>query len=132
MSNIDVHIAESIQERDEQLVNMNIVQLERSMSKEGKAITPEYSPSYAKYKGFEHPDLKDTGAFHEAAFLSVDENKGEFFIGSEDEKTPMLLARYERSDQTIFGIPESDQPEAKKLTAEPFIDKFKRLVFGND
>lgn len=64
----------------------------------------EYSPQYAKRKGFKKPiNLRDTGDFTDSIFMDVRDE--ELIIDSADEKSGMLQKRY--GDQ-IFGL--DDKP----------------------
>jgi len=93
-----LHEATAIQKSEKVLVNLNKDQMLKSKTANDTTIKPKYSSGYAAYKGFDFPDLKDTGDFQKDMFLVA--KQGEFFINSIDWKAPELETKYDN----IFGI----------------------------
>jgi hypothetical protein len=99
------------EKNDAELADINIEQLDEGILSTGKKITPDYSPGYAKFKGFKTPNLKLEGDFHSGIFV---DRKGEFLIfDSTDYKTPKLEGKY---SSDIFGIaPKNEQRAADEI-----------------
>jgi hypothetical protein len=92
---------------------------------DGYQITPEYSPRYAKFKGFEFPNLYLTGAFQGDMFFMT-EGK-DFFITSSDDKMPALVDRY---SEKIFGIPVTRQDEAQQIAHDSLARIYNKEVLN--
>jgi hypothetical protein len=82
-----------------EMIRLNHEQLDEGILNTGKQIEPEYSPSYANFKGFDIPDLNLTGAFRRGWDVVVDDK--ELLFGSNDEKTKRLVDKY---TVEIFGL----------------------------
>ena len=95
----------------EELADLNVEQMNEGLRSDGKKIVPEYSPNYAKLKGFKTPNLKLTGDFHSGVFV---ERKGDkLLFDSSDEKTDKLESQY---TENIFGIaPKNEQKAADEM-----------------
>jgi hypothetical protein len=95
----------------EELADLNVSQMDEGLRSDGKKIVPQYSPNYAKFKGFKTPNLKLTGDFHSGVFV---ERKGDkLLFDSTDKKTDKLESRY---SSNIFGIaPKNEQKAADEL-----------------
>jgi len=103
---IENSVALAIDQTAEEFVKTQQQQLSTGIRADGKVIinvktgSDEYSPSYAKYKGFKKPiNLKDKGDFYRGIFVDVRTNT--VVIDSADEKTQSLLDRY---GEKIFGL----------------------------
>jgi len=108
VASIDLLITEAVQGEDKFLVDLNRQQMLNHKLKTEAPIKPDYSPSYAKFKGFNTPNLKLTGDFQNDMYLST--NGKEYSISSNDHKTWKLINKYTRN---IFGIPKSKEPKAR-------------------
>ena len=95
----------------EELADINVSQMDEGLRSDGKKIVPDYSPNYAKFKGFKTPNLKLTGDFHSGVFV---ERKGDkLLFDSTDDKTDKLESRY---SSDIFGItPKNEQKAADEM-----------------
>lgn len=125
VANLDVFIADAIEEVNQSLTDLNREQMLDSLRSDDRAITPEYSPKYAKRKGFEFPNLYDKGDFQSDMFLVNDGR--EFFITSADSKNPMLIEKY--SDK-IFGIPKSKQSIAQNISLSSLARIYNKFVLN--
>lgn len=92
------------------MVKANIDQLDQGKKNDNNPITPFYSDAYAKKKGFQIPDLKDTGDFHNGIF--VDYTQRGLNFDSRDYKTDILTEKY---TVDIFGL---TQENATKIFNE--------------
>jgi len=107
------------------LVKMNKDQLIEGQNTLGGKIKPSYtSTDYAVMKskmnnlaGFSTPDLLLTGEFYRGMEAIVE--SGEWFITSDDEKTPFLTDKYE----DIFGLTEQSENSVKPLFTELLVRK---------
>ena len=95
---------------------------------DGSNIEPSYrSRLYASRKqqtpgrGFLTPNLKDTGDFHGSVRL-LTKRKGKYLIEATDEKTKMLLQKYDEP-QTLLTLTDNN----KEITA----DKLKKLIIDD-
>lgn len=127
VDNINVNVAIAVENVEDQLLKFNEDQLAMGKNKKGSNISPLYSEAYAKKKGFSIPDLKLTGDFIAARFVSVNENDLTYFVGSEDDKTTHLLERY---GEDVLSVPENKQSDAKALTTKELGKMVKRQVFN--
>lgn len=127
VSNLDVHIA-AVVEHNEQLIKLNREQLKNSRTSEGGPLinqftgSPRYSPRYAKFKGYDRPDLILTGSFHREMDIIFNE-PDQYFLTSFDEKTAELVDMY---TEEIFGI--QDKATAKAITSQALGKRYKAIV----
>jgi hypothetical protein len=124
-ANIKLHEATAIQLSEKVLVGLNRSQMLASKNAKDKTITPKYSFSYASYKGFSNPNLKDTGDFQKNMFLIAKHD--EYFINSIDWKAPILEVRY----ADIFGIAPSNNKKASQEASRNLGNVYKKLVWIN-
>ena len=124
VSQIDSYI-ESIVDDNEALLDLNRRQLkEEHKTAKGKPVSPQYSRSYAAFKGFKTPNLFLTGEFQRAFTI---EAKGKAFnISSSDDKTEKLTDKY---GTDIFGISKEDQQDAQAITIKELAKVYKKVVF---
>lgn len=99
-------IFEAASKNTDELADLNVLQLESGLMSTGAKLRPEYSTTtYAKYKksigskSSPTPDLKLTGAFHEAFYVKPENGKIKF--GSNDSKEGKLQQDY---GDDIFGV----------------------------
>lgn len=122
VENID-NYAESVINGNKSLVNLNIENLEQSLSTKDSVITPKYAKSTASYKGFVYPDLHDTGDLYKS--LNIEANKSEYTIFGTVPYFEDLLNRYKNA----FGVAKSKQPKAKNITTSLLGKLYKKIVF---
>jgi len=97
VSELDKKI-ESVVSGNPYLVDLNKKQLHNSRLANGGPIvnlyngSKYYSKSYADYKGFRTPDLKDTGDFYREMFIKY--QTGQYIIKSTDWKNDVLVKKY--------------------------------------
>jgi hypothetical protein len=85
------------------MIRSNWKQLDEGRKNDNNPITPLYSPSYAKKKGFSIPDLKVTGDFRNS--FDIDFRTDKLIWGAGDEKAPHLISRY---GANILGLTEEN------------------------
>jgi hypothetical protein len=119
-------IADSLQDVSEELIDINREQMQDSKRADDQPITPKYSPGYAKFKGFPNPNLKLTGAFHR--FMTFFTDGREFFLSSDDEKTPKLTGKY---SMKIFGIAPSKQEKARQISLSSLARMWNKFVLND-
>lgn len=110
MANLRVHVADALNDEAAKFAEMNVNQMLDSLRSDNKVITPEYTPKTAKRKGFEFPNLFDTGDFQGDVFFISD--GVDYFLTSGDWKTPLLIDKY---TDKIFGIPDQRIPQAQQI-----------------
>ncbi len=125
VSNLPIHLAMSIEQVEQKLVDLNRDQLLKSRLSTGAAIKPKYSPAYAIKKGFTSPNLFVSGDFQGEMFLSFNENALTYFIRSFDFKTPFMVNFY---GEELFGIETSNRTKAYALTTPAIGRRYKQLV----
>lgn len=131
VANMNVHIAQSIESVETNLVNMNKGQMLSSKDSQDMPLihkntgSKNLSLAYSILTGKQTPNLFLTGDFQRAMFLEVNENNLTFFIDSQDSKNGILTDNY---GDEIFGIPVKRQPEAKQLTGADFKSKYESMV----
>lgn len=74
------------------MIRRNWDQLDQGKKNDDNPITPFYTPSYAKKKGFSIPDLKVTGDFRNS--FDIDYRGDSLAWGASDRKAPFLLDKY--------------------------------------
>lgn len=112
------------------LVQLNKDQLIAGLTSLGTKIQPEYSNArYAERKssrnplpGYGTPDLLDEGEFYRGMDAIVEGD--DWFITSDDEKTPFLVAKYD----DIFGLTESSLNSIKELFTNLLIKSHEDFV----
>ena len=82
-----------------EMIKANHDQLDRGKLNTDSDIKPFYSDPYAKFKGFDIPDLKLTGAFRNDWDVVL--NDKELLFGSNNEKAGFLSGRY---SEDIYGL----------------------------
>jgi len=131
VQNMNVHIANSIEEESRKLLTFNKGQMFSHKDSKDKPLihkltnSPLLSKGYSLMTGKSRPNLFLSGAFQNAMFLNVNENNLTYFIDSEDEKSGILANAY---GNDIFGIPEKFQIRSKQFTGTRFKSRYKRLV----
>ena len=123
VDNLSAILDYAVQSSDNELVFLNKQQMLQSKLSDDTSILPEYSASYAAFKGFSKPDLKLTGDFQSEMFLIAD--NGQFQIASTDYKTPLLVNKY---SENIFGIAPSNTEKAKAITTQKIAIEFKKIT----
>ena len=127
VANLDDHIASSI-EHNEKLLQLNKGQLKASKTAKGGDLvnfntgSPFYSPAYAKFKGYNKPDLFLTGTFYREMDILMSNTK-DWFITSFAQVTGNLRTMY---GNEIFGI--QDKKKAQKIGVGELAEKYKRMV----
>lgn len=114
---------ESIEKKEGLISELVVRQMESGIDGTGNPIRPEYTPKYAKFKGFSTPNLKRTGAFHRSVFADAVSDGIE--TGATDEKTGKLEAKYTKNilsltERSIDVITESVLPDIQ-LRNEKFL-----------
>ena len=79
-----------IEERENQIADLNTAQLEKGEDSEGNDLGVYKVFSYKNR--FRPVDLRDTGAFHNS--INPDVKKDQFIMSATDEKTDMLQDKY--------------------------------------
>jgi len=110
-------IIKAVREREAELADLNVEQLEKSKYSTGETIEPEYSSDYASFKGFKNPDLKLTGDFHSGIFADVQGDVIEF--DSTDFKASKLQGKY---GDDIFGVTDEGLIETADMDLPEIID----------
>ena len=109
--------------------NQALLDLNRRQLKEehkdtfDRLIKPEYSPWYAKIKGFKTPDLYATGETHKT--LQIEAKDDQFNIKGTTDQSPALENKY----GAVFGIAKSMFSEAKSITTVAIAKIYRNLVF---
>lgn len=101
------------------MIKANWKQLDEGKKNDDNPITPFYSPSYAKFKGFSIPNLKLKNDFRNS--IDVDFRQSEMTWGASDEKTPFLLDKY--SDD-VLGLTKDNAETIFNKRIYPKQDKF--------
>lgn len=91
--------------QEKNIVESNIKQLSSGKLSTGSKISPPYSDSYAKKKGFKTPDLKATGEFYDSIFVTPT-NEAEVLVTSDRAEGGFNLAGHLRDKYSddIFGV----------------------------
>jgi len=109
--------------------NQALLDLNRRQLKEehkdtlDRLIKPEYSPWYARLKGFKTPDLYDTGETHKT--LMIEAKDDQFNITGTTDQSPALVKKY----GPVFGIAKSMFDDAKSITTVAIAKIYRNLVF---
>jgi len=131
VQNMNVHIANSIESVENELVNMNRGQMLKSKDSKNNPLVHKSTGSdflstlYAIRTRKSKPNLFLTGEFQQMMFMQVNENNLTYFIDSYDSKSGILTGNY---GLDIFGIPQNRENDAKPLTGKAFGTRYKRLV----
>jgi len=123
--NVNLLVAEAVQNKEKPLVEINKSQMLDKKRADGKTIVPKYSLSYAKFKGFNNPNLKLTGDFQKDMFLET--NGNQFFINSKDGKALKLIIRY---SEKIFGISPKNRPKAQRISLKELSRIYYKRLLG--
>lgn len=124
VAQINVYKSLAIQESEKELIKLNQKQLQASQTLTGSAITPLYSPAYAKKKGYKKPDGYLSGDMYKEMFVDVNENDDTFSMFSEMPYTKYFGGRY----GDVFGIGDSSKSLAQSTVMKRFSDKYNKLV----
>lgn len=133
IQSINVHIAESINSVDKELIDMNKGQMLASLDSMDKPLihkstnSKNLSLAYSLRTKKLTPNLYLSGDFQDEMFLEVDENRNTYFIDSMDWKNGILTENY---GNNIFGVPVKKGDKAKQLTSKAFARKYKSFVLG--
>lgn len=127
--NLKVSVAVAAEKNKEELADLNVSQMEKGIGGDGKKIKPDYSPSYASFKGFKTPDLKVTGDYHSS--ISVDRKGERLLFFSDDagsDKVNFLESHY---DNNQYGIaPQNEQEAVDYIEPDLFKDLSNQLSKG--
>ena len=122
---IETIIRISIDETSEDAAQYNRDDLEVGLLATSNPIIPEYSPAYAKKKGFTTPDLYVTGSFYRGIFARVNGAMIEF--NSIDEKAKILEAKY---GKFIYGLTQDSKSSYALGALRPVLNKNLRAAIG--
>ncbi len=109
--------------------NQSLLDLNRKQLKDehkdtlDRLIKPEYSPWYARLKGFKTPDLFATGETHKT--LMIEATGDQFNIKGTTDQAPGLEKKY----GPVFGIAKSMLNDAKSITTVAIAKIYRTLVF---
>ncbi|AKD55028.1 hypothetical protein [Spirosoma radiotolerans] len=126
--NIEQVVAETIDEHDDDIVELNLSQLEAGKTSEGNDIKPFYKPGTVKARKKEglqtdHVDFKRKGGFYAGTFAK--RTTGGTEISSTDPKAPFLI---KRSGEGIFGLTVANRGELENRMRPTLQDKFKQAL----
>lgn len=131
IGNINVHIAESIKNVEDDLLKINKSQMLSSLDSDGSPLVHKetgnknVTVAYQQKTGKITPNLFLSGDFQKSMFLEVNENDNSFFIDSEDWKNGILTENY---GSKIFGIPQDKETRSKELTSRSFKRNYESFV----
>jgi hypothetical protein len=111
-------ILEAAASREGELADANVENLENHKLSNGNPIKPDYSPTYAEFKGFKVPDLEVTGDHHSGVFADV-QGDGIVF-DSTDWKSDKLTDKY---TVDIYGTTERQLVEIIDADVVDLINK---------
>jgi hypothetical protein len=90
--NIEAVNQKAIEDQMPKMIRANWDQLDQGKTNKDEPITPFYAPSTAKRKGFNIPNLKETGDWRESFDIDL---RGDVFVwGASDYKDPLLRDKY--------------------------------------
>ena len=114
-------VAEAMQEKDEQIIDLNHQQLDRGLDSKGNSLG-RYKRF--KYKNrFQPVDLKLTGDFRRKDTLAAGKKSAEIF--SQDQKEPWLTKRYGKD---IHGVPDQAKSNVAELIKDSLGERFKKKL----
>lgn len=126
--NIPLELELSMQETSEDYIRIQREQMSAGERNDGTPIfnvktgSEYYSPSYAKYKGKDHPiDLKDIGDFQGGIFTTPE--KGGLKVDSDDSKSGKLKENYGKE---IFGLNEESLTQYGPIAQTRLIQNVKQ------
>ena len=95
---------EALQETKETIADLNAEQMNKGQKADGKEINPQYSQTTVEIKRkkgqpTDRVTLKDTGAFYQGIYVSVDSSR--VVTESTDSKSTGLQKKY---GENIFGL----------------------------
>jgi hypothetical protein len=123
--NLNSLVAIAGEKNKEELADLNVSQLEKGISGDGKKMKPDYSKPYAAFKGFKTPNLKVEGTYHESIDMEAKADKWLFYSKNEGSKKVNFLE--DHYNNTQYGIaPQNEQKAADEI--EP--DLFKEVENG--
>jgi hypothetical protein len=114
-----------IDDNDAKLIELNQKQLKGNKNADGKKITPDYSPGYARMKGYKKVDGYLTGDMYREMFTTVDENKYTYNLTSGSESAGYFAWRY---TDIVFGISPANLKPAQKYYTNLLALEYKRRM----
>ncbi len=125
---LDRVVLEIIRDRQAQVIDLNLLQLDAGTDAYGKPLDPPYrSAKYADFKLTLNPkgvvDLKLTGDFWDGFFVVADQYPVTF--GSKDSKSAELEAKYGKE---IFGLDAKSMDSLKEIILPDLQEHIKRLL----
>lgn len=113
-ANFSKLVAQAGAMNSEELADINVSQMDSGIDGDGKALKPDYSPSYAKFKGFKTPNLKVTGDYHSS--IDVENKNGRLLFFSDDEGSDKVSFLEDHYDNKQYGIaPQNEQKAADEI-----------------
>ena len=111
------------------IIDFNRYQMRQGKDAKNGMITPFYSKNWAKYKESlstygltgKKVNLFLTGSFQKEMYLII--TNGEYFIHSQNEKTPKLKEKY---GNDIFGLNRDSNAEIKPIVTNEFMKIFRQ------
>jgi len=120
---LDITVQDVINDNQE-LLDLNRKQLKvEHKTVQDAPIRPEYSPWYARLKGFKTPDLYATGETHKT--LQIEATGTAYHIKGTTDQSPDLEKKYGE----VFGIAKSMLNDAKSITTAAISKIYRNLVF---
>jgi len=125
IDNLQSYIEGAIDDNTE-LLDLNREQLKvEHKDINDQLITPQYSKSYAKQKGFKTPDLYVTGELFKS--LTIEAKGQTFEINGNTDYTEKLIDQY---SSDVFGIAKSKRPRAKQITTKQLSNDYQKAVLN--
>lgn len=117
-------------DRERQIIQMNITQLQSGQSGEGSEIVPSYRPSTIERKKrrgqpYNKVTLEDEGDFHASFFVRYGDDF--FELDSDDQKRVYLERKY---GQKIYGLTDENTSRLIASIREEFIGEFRRKLLA--
>jgi hypothetical protein len=115
--NISLLVAKASEDNKEELADLNVSQLEKGISGDGDKMNPNYSPNYAKFKGFRVPDLKVSGDYHSSISVKRVKDKTMYYSKDDSSDKVKFLESYYRNIQ--YGIaPQNEQKAVDEIESD--------------
>jgi len=121
---LDLHIADVIEDSKETIIKLNQKQLQESKLATGQSITPLYSAAYAKRKGYNKPDGYLTGEMYREMDVITNESAKTYGVVSFAEHTRFFVDRYKE----VFGVMPTNRPTAQSVAVPKLLRLYERLV----
>ena len=126
---LPVLTAQSGEKNSDWLAELNVSQMNEGIGGDGRKIRPIYSKPYAIEKGFETPNLKVKGNYHESINVKAAGERMLFF--SNDSDTDKIDFLEEHYDNKQYGIaPKNEQKAVDEIEPYLFKDLEKQLEKG--